>query len=351
MKRLKYIIFAILWFAVVCAAAQRPVEFRRVEGGRKTSTEIDSVLLLADSVSRDSILLSRHLRDSIQKDSLDTIKYLADSIRKHKKFSILRDTLSPGVHFALSLVPGMGQIYNGQWWKAPIFVGLTGGFLAGGFVMGAKYESTAVKWDAAVRAKLPDDITKPLQKQMYDEQSAATIFYCLAGASYLYSLADATLNYRGHTNHVRKATMLAALFPGAGFFYTRTYWRIPIYYGGFVVMASVIDYNNRYYTRFKRAYDISQGPDPKSDEFGGRYTAEVLRNSRDAYRRDRDFGIIAVAAIYLLSVLDTYVSATLKNWDVSPDLSLRIEPTLFSEHLGYSQTLPSAAGLSLKLTF
>lgn len=337
---------------MICASAQRPVKFQRVEGGLRTTVEIDSVLLLADSLQRDSIISARALRDSVVKDSVARVKFVEDSIKKHKKFSLLKDTLSPGAQFALSLVPGMGQIYNGQWWKAPVFVAATGGFLAGGIVMGSQYQATAAKWDAAVRAKLPDEITKPLRKQMLDQQSLSTVFYCLAGASYLYSLADATLNYRGKVEHVRKATMLAALFPGAGFFYTRTYWRIPIYYGGLAVMASVIDYNNRYYTRFKRAYDIKVLKDPNQvDEFGGRYSEEVLRNSRDAYRRDRDFGIIAMAAIYLLSIVDTYVTATLKNWDVSPDLSVRVEPTLFNEHLGYQQVMPSAAGISLKLTF
>lgn len=340
-----------MWLSVIFASAQRPVEFRRVEGGRRASVEIDSVLLMADSLTRDSILSARHLRDSLVKDSIAYEKFLTDSIRKHKKFSLTRDTLKAGAQFALSLIPGMGQIYNGQWWKAPVFCAAIGGFLTGGLIFGNQYQQTATKWDAAVRAKLPDDITKPLQKQMFDQQSAATIFYCLAGASYLYQLADATMNYRGKTNHVRKATMLAALFPGAGFFYTRTYWRIPIYYGGLAVMASVVDYNNRYYVRFQRAYDISQGPNPKSDEFGGLYSSEVLANSRDAYRRDRDFGIIAMAAIYLLSVIDTYVTATLKNWDVSPDLSLRVEPTLFTQHIGAADAMPAGAGLSLKLTF
>lgn len=341
-----------MWLSVIYASAQRPIEFRRVEGGRRAALEVDSVLLMADSMARDSIIASRHLRDSLVKDSLAYEKFLVDSIRKHKKFSLTRDTIKPGLQFAMSLVPGLGQIYNGQWWKAPVFAATIGGFVAGGVVFGNQYQATAAKWNDAVRNKLPDDITKPLQQKMFDQQSASTIFYCLAGATYLYQLADATMNYRGKVNHVRKATMLAALFPGAGFFYTRTYWRIPIYYGGLAVMASVVDYNNRYYIRFQRAYDIKALNDPSQiDEFGGAYSAEVLANSRDAYRRDRDFGIIAMAAIYLLSIIDTYVTATLKNWDVSPDLSIRVEPTLFTEQLGAAQAMPTGAGLSLKLTF
>lgn len=346
MRSIKYIILIGFLTIVVQAAAQR-TQMTRVESGRRM--DIDSVLLMADSVQRDSILRHRHVVDSMFKDSTSRAHFTADSLRKSKKFSLTRDTISAGNQLLLSFVPGMGQIYNRQFWKAPVFVGAMGGFIAGGLVMNSKAKTSKWEWQTAVNQGLGNDITKPLQQKMYDNQSTATVFYALAAATYLYSIADATFNFRGNTTHIRKATTLAALFPGAGFFYTRTYWRIPIYYAGFAVMASVIDYNNRYYMRFRDAYTNVVNGQP--DEFGGQYSAEVLKNARDGYRRDRDFGIICTGAIYLLSIIDTYVIATLKNWDVSPDLGVTIEPTLFNERLGKAQPLPNGAGLSLKLRF
>lgn len=366
-KVIRYILLVIFWLTVLVGSAKPPKKgdiklpdslrygrpvMNRVEGGRKVAEAVDSLLLSADSLKRDSILSARLLLDSLVLDSLTHDKFILDSIGKNKKFSFTKDTIAPAWHLIMSFVPGLGQIYNGQWFKAPIFYAALGGFAVGGAVMHNKSVGSQRAWQASLNRKDPESITKPLQQRMYDEQSASTIFYCLAGASYLYSVADAVLNYRGKVNHVRKATMLAAIFPGAGFFYTRTYWRLPIYYGLFAAFAAVIDYNNRYYIRFQRAYDIKIADDPNVvDEFGGRYSADVLRNSRDAYRRDRDFGIIATAAVYLLSVIDTYVTAMLKNWDVSPDLSLRVEPALFNQHLGASQSIPTGAGMSLKLKF
>ncbi|MFI3288180.1 MAG: DUF5683 domain-containing protein [Rikenellaceae bacterium] len=349
MKYLKYII-AVLIIGVVLQSVAQPPTLTRVRGGVKAGTEVDSLLFELDSLRKDSVLYAKYREDSLQKDSVLQRKLLRDSLRKHDRFSLTEDTISPPLHLLMSFVPGLGQVYNKQYWKAPTFVGLMGGFAAGGAIFGNQYSKTEAKWQAAVNAGADQADIDALQLEMYDHQSASTIFYALAGVTYLYSIADATYNYRGDMTHIRKATVLAALFPGAGFFYTRTYWRIPIYYGGLAVMGCVIDYNNRYYQRFKTAYNlVADGDDTTIDEFNGRFSSDVLKNARDSYRRNRDFGIIAMAGVYLLSVIDTYVIATLKNWDVSPDLA--ITPTLFNEQLGYTSSVPSGVGLSLQVKF
>ncbi len=343
---------------MLCSIVQglfaQPPRLQRVESGKVVGMNVDSLYLRADSLRRDSIRMAKVMADSMRLDSVQYAKYVKDSIRKSSKFILTRDTITPGAHLALSLVPGMGQIYNQQYWKAPVLVGAMGGFIAGGVIMGQKYSKTQLEWQDAVNLDPDSDLSASLQDKMYGQKSAKTIFYTMAGATYLYSIADATFNYRGNMNHISKATKLAVLFPGAGFFYTRTYWRIPIYYGGFAVMMSVVSYNNRYYQRFKTAYNLVMDDDPDTvDEFNGRFSSEVLSNARDTYRRNRDFGIICTAAVYLLSIIDTYVVATLKNWDVSPDLAnISVEPTLFNNTVGKPATeLPNSAGLTMKIKF
>lgn len=324
-----------------------------VEGGRKlvridtlaldsaqrdSMKRFDSVLVKKDTLSRGQLLASR--------DSVNTKKLIKG---ERKPFNLMRDTISAGALVALSLVPGMGQIYNKQWWKAPVFYGVMGGFAAGGFVLNNQTRLATNRWQNAINSGADQSVIDQFSRDMRAKETATTVMFALAGATYLYQLADATFNYRGKTNHIRKATTLAALFPGAGFIYTRTYWRLPIYYGGFAVVGTVIDYNNRSYMRYKRAWEQVVAGVP--DEFNGRYDATTLKNATDAYRRDRDFGIICMAGIYILSIVDTYVIATLKNWDVTPDLSVTVTPTLFEEHLGQNSAVPSGAGLSLKLKF
>ena len=55
---------------------------------------------------------------------------------------------------------------------------------------------------------------------------------------------------------------------------------------------------------------------------------ETLRRRKDTYRRYRDLSIFAFIGVYLLSVVDAYVDAELSNFDITPDLSMRVEPAV-----------------------
>ncbi|WP_298064887.1 DUF5683 domain-containing protein [uncultured Rikenella sp.] len=281
----------------------------------------------------------------------------ADSALLFKpRFRITQDTIAAGKHTILSLVaPGFGQIYNRQAWKLPILYGGVGGFLTGGILFHNKYKTYKAEYQRTVDLRLPPDIQKRARTRMRNAGSGQTLMYAMAGATYLYFVADAVFNYRGPVDPVRKATTLAAVFPGMGFVYTKTYWRLPIYYGGFIALATVVDYNNRNYQRYKAAYDAMTDGNPSTiDEFNGRYSPELLSRVRSAYRRDRDLAIIGMAAAYLLSVVDTYVIASLKNWDVDENLSVRIEPTQIDTRFNGRTLSPSQGnsyGLAVRLRF
>ncbi len=302
----------------------------------------------ADSLGVDSLLTDSLLRDSLG-HVVDTaflgrgedISQETDSAFSKPEavwhFRITQDTIKAGrLTWLAAVAPGFGQIYNRQAWKVPILYGTVGGFLTGGFIYSHQYKKYDTQYKAAVAAKLPPDQLRAIEAKRRSAGSGRTLMFGAAAASYLYFLSDAVFHYRGPTDPVRKATTLAAVFPGMGFVYTKTYWRLPIYYGGFIALATVIDYNNRSYQRYKRAYDLLTDGDPTTqDEFKGRYPPETIARVRSSYRRDRDFAIICTAAAYLLSVVDTYVISTLKNWDMDQDLTaFRVAPTMI-------QTQPS----------
>ena len=123
---------------------------------------------------------------------------------------------------------------------------------------------------------------------------------------------------------------------------------MPIILGGIATMGYVINFNNRGYERFKLAYDqVAAG---KPDEFNGRYTADYLRKLKHNYRRNRDLCIIITAGLYLLNIIDAHVDAHMKDYDVSDDLSMTLEPTVtnfYTMRTGNS----NGYGLSFKLRF
>lgn len=133
-----------------------------------------------------------------------------------------------------------------------------------------------------------------------------------------------------------KALWYAALCPGLGQFYNRKYWKLPIVAGGAVGLAYAIDWNGKYYVAYTNAYrDISDN-NPDTNSFldllppGYSYTESqlrtVLKNRQQTFRRQRDLSIIGAVGFYLICILDAYVDAELFDFNVSPDLSVQLQP-------------------------
>ena len=129
--------------------------------------------------------------------------------------------------------------------------------------------------------------------------------------------------------------------------------------GGMASMVYVVDWNNRGFQRFKTAYalradfDLNPGnyPDGESkDEFRGRYSATYLKNLRDSYRRNRDLCLILTAALYAFQAIDAHVDAHLKDFDVSDDLTVRLDPMFDYQHSNIHGSSP-VFGVNLNLTF
>jgi hypothetical protein len=90
---------------------------------------------------------------------------------------------------------------------------------------------------------------------------------------------------------------------------------------------------------------VATGVDP-SVRFNANFTTQ-LKRWRDLYRRNRDLSIIITAGFYLICMADAYVDAQLFDFDISPDLSLHIEP-VFSPGTRYS---PRLFGLNCSFKF
>ena len=197
-----------------------------------------------------------------------------------------------------------------------------------------------------------------LQKEMIKHNTLKQAFMFTTLASYIYFLGDAAVNYAtNEVSSVNKATTLATICPGAGQIYNKSYWRVPLVVGGFATTIYCIDWNNRGYQRFKKAYrlrfDYDTNPDlypnGSQDEFGGRYASSFLKNLRNSYRRNRDMCIILTAGIYLLQIMDAHVDAHLRDYDISDDLSVDVTPVIdYSYHPGLGNTATMGMNFSFK---
>ena len=151
-----------------------------------------------------------------------------------------------------------------------------------------------------------------------------------------------------------RAVWLGAVVPGLGQIYNRSYWKVPIVYGGFMGCVYAITWTNDQYIGYKNAYrdiyfDIRDGKvsnDPSKsyiailpegytiDRMGGSTAySNRLKEWQNRSRRNRDLAIAATAIVYALTLVDAYVDAQLFDFDISTDLSLNMYPNIYYDDL------------------
>ena len=162
----------------------------------------------------------------------------------------------------------------------------------------------------------------------------------------------------------KRALWLALVLPGAGQIYNRKYWKLPLVYGGFVGCVYAMRWNDQMYHDYSQAYlDISDD-DPNTQSYnqflhlGKAITKEnmatyqnLFKQRKDRYRRWRDLSFFCLLGVYALSVIDAYVDASLSEFDISNNLSLRVEPAIINNRISRNPFTASAVGLQCSLNF
>ena len=150
-----------------------------------------------------------------------------------------------------------------------------------------------------------------------------------------------------------KAQLYSAILPGLGQIYNRKYWKVPIIYGiGGAVIFSYF-YNRDFYEDLNNAYIevYYMDPRPTEYEFRGRIIssydmAGTLDREKERFRKWKDYALVGIAAVYLLNVIDAMIDAHFLEYDVSDDLSFRLNPSLINHDI-YATTM----GMRLSVKF
>lgn len=141
-----------------------------------------------------------------------------------------------------------------------------------------------------------------------------------------------------------RAVWLSALFPGLGQIYNRRYWKLPIIVAGFMGLGYGASWNNGQYQDYSQAYRDILDSDPSTNSYmdffppttqesslDKSWLSQTMKNRKDYYRRNRDLCIICMVGLYLLCMVDAYVDASLSHFDISPDLSMDVAPSMIIE--------------------
>lgn len=153
------------------------------------------------------------------------------------------------------------------------------------------------------------------------------------------------------TNHSPKmAGWLSAALPGLGQAYNRKYWKVPVIYVAFGTITYFLVTNNSEYQKYRNAYILRTDDDLTNDDILPKYTTENLRVLKNAYWKKRDWDVILLAVVYVLNVLDAVVDAHFYTYNISEDLSLRVNPVV-APVVGFGQRTSTMTGLSFSLSF
>ena len=141
-----------------------------------------------------------------------------------------------------------------------------------------------------------------------------------------------------------RATWLAVIVPGLGQIYNRSYWKLPVIYGGVLTCTYLITWNGRMYNDYRNAYHDIIDSDPNTNSYMSLFPTydgsqswlpSTLRSKMNSYRRTRDMSVFAMVMLYMVSAVDAFVDAHLYDFTVSDDLSLRVEPIINSYGTDY----------------
>lgn len=157
-----------------------------------------------------------------------------------------------------------------------------------------------------------------------------------------------------------RAVWLSALCPGLGQIYNRRYWKLPIVVGAYMGLGYATSWNSRMLTDYTVAYRDIMDTDPSTDSYmdffpsttkeedlDKEWLKNILKRRKDYFRQNRDLCIICMVGVYLVAMVDAYVDASLAQFDISPDLSMKVAPAVIPAN---TSRLPSV-GVQWAFTF
>ncbi|MTB51262.1 DUF5683 domain-containing protein [Lewinella sp. W8] len=173
--------------------------------------------------------------------------------------------------------------------------------------------------------------------------------------------ADTLLTLASVQRNPRNALLWAAI-PGGGQVYNRRWWKVPLVYGGLLGIIAYADFNQTRYVRFRTALEnrclgdgnVIRIPESQcfvtDDEFPQEQVSDqALITARDNADRGRQTAYIGIFVVYLLQAVEAYSDAHLQEFDISDDLSIRLQPTVQPDGtLAAGLVVPLGGGAQLR---
>jgi hypothetical protein len=140
----------------------------------------------------------------------------------------------------------------------------------------------------------------------------------------------------------RKAWIRSAIVPGWGQVYNKQYWKVPLVYGSFALLARAIVVNRSDYNLYVNEGFARRDNKPGNPVFKGNYSSynnffEYANNSS----RNIQISIFAIVGVWGLNCIDAYISAKfIHSYSVDNNLSFRLSTDMISQPMYAVNTTP-----------
>jgi hypothetical protein len=141
---------------------------------------------------------------------------------------------------------------------------------------------------------------------------------------------DSVLKFRVDKPNPKRAGLYAACLPGLGQLYNKQYWKVGLVYVGAGVITGFVISNYKEYNKYRKVYVGMIDSNPETPNTYENYTVDDVKYLRDGFRQYLEYSIMAAGLGYILNILDAFISAHLKSFDMSKDISYKMRPTLNS---------------------
>lgn len=186
--------------------------------------------------------------------------------------------------------------------------------------------------DTISTATAEDDEWKSSELEKYYEQRNDSVWW----------------NFLRQGQSPRVATLASALVPGLGQIYNGKYYKVPVIYGAGFIMYYWYDEYHFQYKRFKKAYYELKAGDEISDPELADWDKASLEENKNKAQRAANYQIIYMGLLYVANIVDALVDTYMYEFDVSDDLTMKIEPSIMSIQM---PDYPATASCGVQLNF
>jgi hypothetical protein len=134
-----------------------------------------------------------------------------------------------------------------------------------------------------------------------------------------------------------RSAFLSAIVPGAGQIYNKKYWKAPIVWAGLAAFTYMYFSNNSEYQSAKTSYlSLLDTVSTNNIAYNGSINLNQVTQYKNNYRNNRDLALVLGVLFYGINIIDATIDAHLMSFDVSDNLSMKVQPSVIELPQSYA---------------